>query len=48
MGNRTVVVSGGASWANELGRPMRHAAPVDERLVKKPRRLCVKYMKTST
>src|SRR5205823_9649215 len=38
---RTVVVSGGASWANELGAPMRPATPADESVARKRRRFCV-------
>src|SRR5215471_20537942 len=44
IGNRTVVVSGGASWANESGAPVSHAAPADESVARKRRRLCVDCM----
>src|SRR5262249_39006661 len=47
MGNRTVVVSGGASWANDWDRPSRPAAPADETAVRNRRRLCVMCMRTS-
>ena len=36
-----VVVSGGASWANEDRAPTRLAAPTDENVERKRRRLCV-------
>jgi hypothetical protein len=42
--NRTVVVSGGASWVNELRAPMRLAAPADDNVARKPRRSCIMYM----
>src|SRR6476620_6930677 len=47
MGNRTVVVSGGASWANDWDKPSRPAAPADETVVRNRRRLCVMCMTTS-
>src|ERR1700750_1718363 len=47
MGNRTVVVSGGASWANDWDTPSRPAAPADETVVRNRRRLCVMCMRTS-
>src|SRR5262249_16377368 len=47
MGNRTVVVSGGASWANDSDKPSRPAAPADETAVRNRRRLCVMCMRTS-
>src|SRR5215471_5741604 len=39
--SRTVVVSGGLSWARELCAPIRPAAPADERVARKRRRFCV-------
>src|SRR5262249_47911943 len=39
--SRTVVVSGGPSWARELCAPIRPAAPADERVARKRRRFCV-------
>src|SRR5262249_53728296 len=47
IGNRTVVVSGGASWANDWDKPSRPAAPADETVVRNRRRLCVMCMRTS-
>src|SRR6478672_3613963 len=47
MGNRTVVVSGGASWANDWDKPSTPAAPADETVVRNRRRLCVMCMTTS-
>src|SRR6516165_7385597 len=47
IGNRTVVVSGGASWANDWDKPSRPAAPADETAVRNRRRLCVMCMRTS-
>src|SRR6516165_8012513 len=41
MGKRTVVVSGGASWATDWDKPSRPAAPADETAVRNRRRLCV-------
>src|SRR5262245_43586812 len=41
LAKRTVVVSGGASCANELRPPMRPATPADESVARKRRRLCV-------
>ena len=38
---RMVVISGGFSWVNESRAPMRLAAPTDESVVRKRRRLCV-------
>src|SRR5262245_43619223 len=46
-GNRTVVVSGGVSWANDWDKPSRPAAPADEIAVRNRRRLCVMCMRTS-
>src|SRR6516225_7329917 len=39
--SRTVVVSGGPSWAHEAAAPMRPATPADESVDRKRRRLCV-------
>src|SRR5262249_56151411 len=47
IGNRTVVVSGGASWANDWDKLSRPAAPADETVVRNRRRLCVMCMRTS-
>src|SRR5262245_699173 len=41
LGSRRMVVSGGASWADDLGAPMRAATPADESVARKWRRLCV-------
>src|SRR2546425_7798091 len=38
--SRMVVVSGGPSWANEVPVPIRPAAPADESVARKRRRLC--------
>jgi hypothetical protein len=43
---RTVVVSGGASWADEGRVPKRPAAPTDESVARNRRRLCVVCMMT--
>src|SRR5258707_6608372 len=47
MGNRTVVVSGGVSWANDWDKPSRPAAPADDTAVRNRRRLCVMCMRPS-
>src|SRR6516162_9776516 len=47
IGNRTVVVTGGASWANDWDKPSRPAAPADETAVRNRRRLCVMCMRAS-
>src|SRR5215471_5484494 len=39
--SRTVAVSGGPSWANDVPAPMRPAAPKEESVPRKRRRLCV-------
>jgi hypothetical protein len=39
VGMRTVVVSGGASWAKDSPRPRRLAAPANDAAARKPRRL---------
>src|SRR2546422_11251310 len=41
FGKRTVVVSGCASSANEFRAPMRPAAPTDESVERKRRRVCI-------
>src|SRR6516165_2363020 len=38
--SRTVVVSGGPSWASELCAPIRPAAPAADTVARKRRRLC--------
>src|SRR5437764_1647657 len=39
--SRTVVISGGASWAEELGPWMSAVAPVAESVARKRRRFCL-------
>src|SRR5262249_22303669 len=44
LGSRRLVVSGGASWASEPGTPMTPAAPADDSVARKRRRLWVVCM----